>query len=1187
LFAACVVAAGALFATPLPAAAQLGAMVSPGKLTRAHASLEGVSNCQSCHEAGRGVTASKCLACHKPIAERIRLKKGIHREAAGQCVTCHVEHAGVDAELRPFDTGSFDHAREAGFTIDGKHAKTECSGCHKTRSFLTVKPECASCHRDVHKGQLGTDCARCHATSIGFKETRKKFDHARTGFTLVGAHRKADCASCHPNGRYRLAASARTGGAGVGATPASAATCASCHKSPHKSPVGPSCSTCHTSDTWKSQKIDHARTGFPLRGLHAKVACASCHRQPATKVTVKAQRCAECHSDPHKGRFKQDCASCHNERGFGGAPFDHGAQTTFPLRGGHSKLTCVSCHKPGIVAGAPAATRTGAAKTPRAADFGGLKADCASCHRDVHRGDAGTECRACHTDASFRDVSYVHKTRPEFFTDGHARVPCAKCHGAPPPKTIGDRLLPLLERVPRMVLASSRGLMLAVPAGQRAPDRGSARSQAREPDVVRWSFKGVTTDCASCHRDPHLGQLGPTCETCHAVAGAKFQPVKFSHAASTFALTGKHETAGCVQCHKRETRDDFPAGPGTAVRYKGIGAECRTCHQDTHLGQLGSKCELCHNATAFAVAGYKHILKPQMSDGRHDGLECRACHKQEEAFYPAGRGVAVRYLGFGETCASCHNDAHQGTLGTTCETCHTVDTFKTVSRAFHKTGSFPLEGRHLDVACQSCHIKGQIRGTPTTCYECHWSRRQDDRYQLRLGAECETCHRPISWTATRWSHVAATGIALNATHRILGCDSCHRSLEFRRELAVDCAGCHARDYQQTVEPNHVAAGFPMACEACHKPSDPDWNRARFDHNASFPLVGQHSTAACASCHRGSIYQGTPRECMACHAQDYNETSQPNHVSAGFSTNCEQCHRATDPDWRRGSFNHDQFFRLVGAHRLAQCVACHGNGVYAGTPTACVACHQQDYNETRNPNHAAAGFPTSCEQCHRPSDQTWNAGGFNHDSVFRLEGTHRTIQCAACHQNGRFAGTPRDCIGCHRADYDRTTNPNHASAGFSTSCAQCHRASSSTWGSTGFNHDAFFRLEGQHRTAQCAACHQNGRFNGTPTDCVSCHRAEYDRTTDPSHAAAGFPTTCGSCHRAADSSWGQGRFNHAFPISGPHNVACSQCHLDRNNYRVYSCTVCHERARTDSDHQGEAGYRYESTACYACHPNGRH
>jgi hypothetical protein len=37
---------GAALLAPRPAAAQLGAMISPGRLPRAYASLEGLANCQ-------------------------------------------------------------------------------------------------------------------------------------------------------------------------------------------------------------------------------------------------------------------------------------------------------------------------------------------------------------------------------------------------------------------------------------------------------------------------------------------------------------------------------------------------------------------------------------------------------------------------------------------------------------------------------------------------------------------------------------------------------------------------------------------------------------------------------------------------------------------------------------------------------------------------------------------------------------------------------------------------------------------------------------------------------------------------------------------------------------------------------------------------------------------------------------
>ena len=36
---------------------------------------------------------------------------------------------------------------------------------------------------------------------------------------------------------------------------------------------------------------------------------------------------------------------------------------------------------------------------------------------------------------------------------------------------------------------------------------------------------------------------------------------------------------------------------------------------------------------------------------------------------------------------------------------------------------------------------------------------------------------------------------------------------------TDCVGCHLPDFQQTVNPNHSAAGFPTNCQICHDPSD--------------------------------------------------------------------------------------------------------------------------------------------------------------------------------------------------------------------------------------------------------------------------------------------------------------------------------------------------------------------------------
>jgi hypothetical protein len=169
----------------------------------------------------------------------------------------------------------------------------------------------------------------------------------------------------------------------------------------------------------------------------------------------------------------------------------------------------------------------------------------------------------------------------------------------------------------------------------------------------------------------HLGQEGTTCETCHAIERPTFAIPAFQHSTTTFLLTGKHTTAACATCHKSET-GVFPAQQGTAVRYRGLGRECRACHQDVHLGQVDAKCETCHTTQAFHIERYAHRSARAGSAffvGRHQKAACIDCHKQTTGVFPAGRGTAVKFA-VGTTCVSCHADVHRGALGQNCGQCH-------------------------------------------------------------------------------------------------------------------------------------------------------------------------------------------------------------------------------------------------------------------------------------------------------------------------------------------------------------------------------------------------------------------------------------------------------------------------------------------------------------------------------------
>jgi hypothetical protein len=536
------------------------------------------------------------------VADRIARKVGVHRNVTTDCVTCHVEHAGADAELRPFDISNFNHRAETGYALDGLHAPPaqQCASCHKTivpagEHVVRVVP-----YRHAH-GSLA-NCATCHSTAVRFTQAISGFNHADR-LPLTGAHHRG-CASCHVNKVYK----------GVAFQ-----SCANCHQNPHQPRLPGECSSCHTTGAWRTTKVDHARTAFPLKGKHAEVACAQCHVRPALAVKPKSDTCASCHTDPHKGVFKQDCNACHNETSFKKGTFDH-ATTKFPLVDKHEGLACVACHA-GASNPAPTPVRT-------AADFRGLRTNCDSCHTDVHRAELGTACETCHTARSFEVTPFTHAKPRPFFAGQHATVKCQECHA--------QTMQPVRTSVKELAPVGVRG------HGDRVP---------------------------SCHRDVHLGRCARLA-SCHAIETADFGVVGFSHATSAFPLKGKHAPLACDSCHKVDTRA-FPAGTGTARRLTGVGTACAACHVDPHAGQLKDTCQDCHTEDSFHITKYTHRNQRRLRDffaGRHVSAPCASCHKPGPV--RAATGTPVVGYAIPTTCTTCHTDIHRGSLGPACESCH-------------------------------------------------------------------------------------------------------------------------------------------------------------------------------------------------------------------------------------------------------------------------------------------------------------------------------------------------------------------------------------------------------------------------------------------------------------------------------------------------------------------------------------
>ncbi len=445
--------------------------------------------------------------------------------------------------------------------------------------------------------------------------------------------------------------------------------------------------------------------------------------------------------------------------------------------------------------------------------------------------------------------------------------------------------------------------------------------------------------------------------------------------------------------------------------------------------------------------------------------------------------------------------------------------------------------------------------------------------------DCELCHTTDSWRVNlkkvEFDH-NSTGFPLIGRHAGTECRTCHQSLVFEH-TPVACADCHTDVHKSE---------FGMRCENCHTPKNWDNRRDMFEVHSEtdFPLLGVHALLDCQSCHtdeQGREFANTPVECRSCHVQDFMQTLNPSHKKAGFDMNCQNCHLSNAASWKQAVYQHTSAFPLNGGHARLECVDCHSS-TFQGTTVDCYACHQQDYAATTNPNHKQFGFPTNCETCHNADN--WQRAAFDHlaESGFALNGAHQTILCTDCHVNNQVNGLPRDCFGCHEDAFRAVQSPDHVSGGFSHNCLDCHNES--RWSPADFDHNnTAFPLTGAHLSLQCESCHINGQYQNLPSDCWSCHEANFTGTTDPNHVQNNFSHDCTQCHNT--SAWTPAQFDHAntdFPLTGAHtSLNCVECHSQGYTNTPTECVACHQSSynnTTDPNHQAAQF----PTTCEDCH-----
>ena len=391
---------------------------------------------------------------------------------------------------------------------------------------------------------------------------------------------------------------------------------------------------------------------------------------------------------------------------------------------------------------------------------------------------------------------------------------------------------------------------------------------------------------------------------------------------------------------------------GGVFSHADLAGNCAACHPAFwRFDDMNTRCLDCHGGILEDPQGLHAVVM----DGQD--RQCRVCH-------PEHRGAQASLTEFSS------QDFPHDLVG--------------FSLAAHRQTTAGAA-----FACADCHTESLARFEPVVCLNCH-QEREADYMQIHLadfGPACLACHDGLESYGTNFDH-DTTQFPLTGAHGAAACGACHagaQSLVDLQATAPTCFACHAAD--------DVHAGeFGQDCAACHTAAG--WEGAQFDHSrTAFPLIGRHAETACADCHQERGYAGISTECFACHAAD------DAHAGA-FGQDCAACHTALD--WQDAQFDHSLTrFPLDGGHTDVACQDCHQEGVFAGTPTACAACHA-------DPDYHVGLFSQACSECH--STGAWQPATYTAAHTFPMNhGEQGVSSCRVCHPSVLQSYT---CYECH-------------------------------------------------------------------------------------------------------------------------------------------------------------------------------
>ena len=279
------------------------------------------------------------------------------------------------------------------------------------------------------------------------------------------------------------------------------------------------------------------------------------------------------------------------------------------------------------------------------------------------------------------------------------------------------------------------------------------------------SHAELARQCARCHAPPlRAERMADRCLACHVEVRAEL--------ADTAKLHGILPDGGaCLKCHVEHR------GPAAVLTdFSGEG--------------------FAHERLGFSLARHRELVGG-------GAFTCSSCHGAETFRLAEAR------------CAQCHGDyqaqftsAHVADWGRACLACHDGSDRFTAFR--HDTVAFRLTGRHVPLACTSCHTPvralAAFADAPETCIGCH---RPDDPHRGEYGTDCAACHNTGDWEDADFDHAFPLD---HGGEGVIECRTCHQQMPSFRTYT--CYACHDAAEMRA---EHVREGIREYCNcvSCH------------------------------------------------------------------------------------------------------------------------------------------------------------------------------------------------------------------------------------------------------------------------------------------------------------------------------------------------------------------------------------